>query len=232
MAKYYGIERSSEHLTHYGVKGMKWGVRKAIESGNTRALAKHWAKAVAKRNALAERAKTGKGIQARRIGQGALASGLISGIGTYALNRASGVSPVTSGIYAGGAALGGAIGGGLLNAGKPSPMEMSRAKMDHDDWVHAMKSAFKGTKYAGKIKKGSQVKQPIIKKQTTKKEAVAYARDMFKNQMRGQLVGGPIGQAVAAYRMRTDNPQAYNNYVKQFKKMTPKQRLKAMYGKG
>ncbi len=109
---------------------------------------------------------------------------------------------------------------------------MSRAKMDHDDWVQAMRSAFKGTKYAGKIKKDSKMRQPSIKKQTTKKEAITYARNMFKNQMRGQLIGGPIGQSAAIYRMRADNPQAYDNYVKQFKKMTPKQRLKAIYGKG
>lgn len=28
MASYYGVVRSGESLTHYGVKGMKWGVRK------------------------------------------------------------------------------------------------------------------------------------------------------------------------------------------------------------
>lgn len=31
MAEYYAVERSPEYLAHYGVKGMKWGVRKAIE---------------------------------------------------------------------------------------------------------------------------------------------------------------------------------------------------------
>lgn len=30
MSKYYGIQRSSEYLQHYGVKGMKWGIRKAV----------------------------------------------------------------------------------------------------------------------------------------------------------------------------------------------------------
>ena len=28
MSSYYGVQRSSEYLAHYGVKGMKWGVRK------------------------------------------------------------------------------------------------------------------------------------------------------------------------------------------------------------
>ena len=32
MANYYGIQRSDEYLAHYGIKGMKWGVRKAIKA--------------------------------------------------------------------------------------------------------------------------------------------------------------------------------------------------------
>lgn len=38
MAQYYAVERSSEYLAHYGVRGMKWGVRKAIDriGGNLR----------------------------------------------------------------------------------------------------------------------------------------------------------------------------------------------------
>lgn len=31
MAVYYGVQRSGSTLSHYGVKGMKWGIRKAIE---------------------------------------------------------------------------------------------------------------------------------------------------------------------------------------------------------
>ena len=31
MAQYYAVERSSEYLAHYGIRGMKWGVRKAID---------------------------------------------------------------------------------------------------------------------------------------------------------------------------------------------------------
>lgn len=36
MAKYYGVQRSEEYLMHYGIKGMKWGVRKAIAEGGSR----------------------------------------------------------------------------------------------------------------------------------------------------------------------------------------------------
>ena len=31
MAEYYGVTRTPEYLMHYGVRGMKWGVRKAID---------------------------------------------------------------------------------------------------------------------------------------------------------------------------------------------------------
>ena len=45
MSEYYAVIRSTDHLAHYGVKGMKWGVRKAIERGNFRALSRQYNKA-------------------------------------------------------------------------------------------------------------------------------------------------------------------------------------------
>lgn len=41
MAKYYGIERSAEYLEHYGIKGMKWGIRKAIQRPISYLRARH-----------------------------------------------------------------------------------------------------------------------------------------------------------------------------------------------
>ena len=46
MSEYYGtIAASSDFLAHYGVKGMRWGVRKAVASGNTKALDRQYHKA-------------------------------------------------------------------------------------------------------------------------------------------------------------------------------------------
>lgn len=58
MNDYYAVQRSTDHLAHYGVKGMKWGVRKAIEKGNSKALARHYKRAnkkLAKLNDQADR---------------------------------------------------------------------------------------------------------------------------------------------------------------------------------
>lgn len=46
MAQYYAVERSSEYLAHYGIRGMKWGIRKAIErSGGNRLRSKAYSDA-------------------------------------------------------------------------------------------------------------------------------------------------------------------------------------------
>ena len=42
MAKYYGVQRSDEYLAHYGVRGMRWGVRRALsKKGNKKERALH-----------------------------------------------------------------------------------------------------------------------------------------------------------------------------------------------
>ena len=44
MAEYYAVERSPEYLAHYGVKGMRWGVQRALKRGDDNALQKHYKK--------------------------------------------------------------------------------------------------------------------------------------------------------------------------------------------
>lgn len=51
MPRYYGVIRNykpESYLAHYGVMGMKWGVRKARERGDDAALSRQYKKAQAK----------------------------------------------------------------------------------------------------------------------------------------------------------------------------------------
>lgn len=113
MAQYYGIERSSEYLEHYGIKGMRWGVRKAIQSGDRQALKKHFVKASLKLGKLSLNAN--RPVQQRlynsaksRMVSGALGSALGSAGLTAAIN-----GDLKSAGIAGAAGL---VGGALLNS--------------------------------------------------------------------------------------------------------------------
>lgn len=85
----YAIERSPEYLAHYGVRGMRWGVRKAIQSGNARRLGRQYAKAQKKLAKLEKRANSGKKYARRAalLGAGAAAAGGLAAAGTAGVGR-------------------------------------------------------------------------------------------------------------------------------------------------
>lgn len=57
MNEYYGVTTpTDDFIAHYGIKGMKWGVRKAIEKGNEKKLDKQYQKAAKKLEKLSNRA--------------------------------------------------------------------------------------------------------------------------------------------------------------------------------
>lgn len=78
---YYGVTRSTNTLSHYGVKGMKWGVRKAILSGNARSLNRHYRKAAKKLAKLQDMGINHKKYAAKAAAYGAAAAG----VGTLAI---------------------------------------------------------------------------------------------------------------------------------------------------
>ena len=83
--EYYGAATTptEDFLAHYGVRGMKWGVRKALMKGNEKRLARNFAKAekkLAKLNKLASNQKT-YAKKAAAYGAGAAVAGTVAGFG-------------------------------------------------------------------------------------------------------------------------------------------------------
>ncbi len=76
--EYYGAPTTptTDYLAHYGIKGMKWGVRRAIERGNDRALSRQYKKAQKKLAKLEKRSVGSKyAKRAALYGAGAAAAG-------------------------------------------------------------------------------------------------------------------------------------------------------------
>lgn len=158
MSEYYGVTRTPEYLMHYGVRGMRWGVRKAIERGDDARLSKAYQKAVKKLGKLSLNANQGvqKKIysQAKRnMAVGAISSAGISAGLTAATNH--GMSAANKAKYSAIAGLAGGVGGALINsrgigAGRyASDRGHAKAIAKRDAWRKEMESTFKGTRYGG-----------------------------------------------------------------------------------
>lgn len=90
----YAIERSDDYLAHYGIRGMKWGVRKARKLGlgtarGAKALGKQYAKAQKKLAKLDKAAANSKKYvrRAALMGAGAAAAGGLAAAGTSGVGR-------------------------------------------------------------------------------------------------------------------------------------------------
>ena len=97
MSEYYGVNPSSDFFAHYGVKGMKWGVRKALEKGGSsgaRALARQYKKASKKLRKLEKHGANGKKYakRAAALGVGAAAAGGLAAVGTKGVSSAIGAA--------------------------------------------------------------------------------------------------------------------------------------------
>ena len=160
MAEYYAVERSPEYLAHYGVKGMRWGVRRALKRGDEKALAKHYKKAAKKLLKLSthtnkelmrkqyNQAKENMAISA--ISSAGLSAGLTAGVNSHLNTRDRLLYSAGAGL-AGGAAGAIASSKGIMSKRYLSDKGHARAIKKRDQWQKDMREAFKGTKY----KKGS-----------------------------------------------------------------------------
>ena len=94
MNEYYGSNlASSDFFAHYGVKGMKWGVRKALKKtgeARNKAISRQYKKATKKLEKLSERAnpelQMKKAKKYTKATVGALGVGL-GGIGAAAIGK-------------------------------------------------------------------------------------------------------------------------------------------------
>ena len=93
MITYYGVQRSDEYLAHYGIKGMKWGVRKAVESHNERKLDREYRKAVRKLQKLNLQAdKRIQSSASKNHMKKAIAAGAIGLVGLGGVMRSNAIS--------------------------------------------------------------------------------------------------------------------------------------------
>lgn len=88
MSEYYAVERTGDHLKHYGIKGMRWGVRKAVLLGNEKKLDRHFKKAAKKLSKLQDQAlHSGKyAAKATAYGTAAVGTGTLA-IGNNAFSK-------------------------------------------------------------------------------------------------------------------------------------------------
>lgn len=90
--EYYGAVSTptTDFLAHYGVRGMKWGVRKAIQRGDRKAVSRQFRKAMRKLERLNEKAnlQKQKEVAAKHNKRARIAAGVgAAGIGTIAGNN-------------------------------------------------------------------------------------------------------------------------------------------------
>lgn len=67
MGQYYAIVRSDDFLAHYGIKGMRWHVRKALQEGNARKYNRYRKKAIKRLMRYEKQASNGTKYTRRAI---------------------------------------------------------------------------------------------------------------------------------------------------------------------
>lgn len=156
MDHYYGVVRSdSNTLSHYGVKGMRWGVRKAIKSGDKRKIYKQYEKAenkYAKLIAKADMTKAANNAYAHRaIARGAAGiTGIQSGLSgaLIAQNGLKKAWPIATFFTGPAAAITGmAAINYKKNKNRLTAKGHKKAIKNIRNWESEMEKAFKGTVY-------------------------------------------------------------------------------------
>lgn len=194
MAEYYAVERTSGYLMHYGIRGMRWGVRRARERNDRQALQKHWNKANTKLSVLKD--KSNRKLQKENAknnlvaGPALMGLGAAGGLASYGIVRGQyaaksplvmwptgliGTSALTAGLGAG------VTGSGIASAIRATKHGNFRAKEKYARFQKEMNQAFKGVK---------GLKKPKINKGLLN-SVNEDTRDATKAAALSTVMGGP-----------------------------------------
>ena len=188
MNKYYGIPSTptQDFLAHYGIPGMKWGVRKAIIKGDQKAFEKHFRKAAKKLARLQDKALNSGKYAAKAAGYGAAAASA----GALAIG---GTGLASKGIKAAGKAIEG-TGRAMIDSRKHAGVGNILRKAGHGlstageslgTWGR------NGKKSAIDVKPSEITINDIVSKSVRKKRIVGEGKGIYKE---GQGLGiGPVG---------------------------------------
>ena len=257
--EYFGVATTptSDYLAHYGIKGMKWGVRKARESGNMKALGRQYRKAEKKLAKLERQAASGKKYAKRAalMGAGAAAAGGVAATGTRgiaAVTKGAGrvAGDITSG--AGNLALRAsnvmrkagirgsskvaAAGTSMYRAGRSVRGATAGASRAVDTWGKGNSVGNKVGRAVGNVKAPSIVNQTLAK--TTGTNIAGYGEKLKRVSNSGytRLAGAGMaaglgaGAAYNAYRAATTKRAARK--AAEFRKEMNKQFAGTQYASG